>query len=113
VPLCVVLAWEVLECDEAVWELFLCAGFLAVVEVLLCAETAGTVSVPAVRAARRRRFIFLLKSNGRIVDCACLVYLLSAGTTPGRKTVMVRSVLPRRRTLNTTFSPGLSLLTAR
>jgi hypothetical protein len=38
--------------------------------------------------------------------------LLSAGTTPGRKTVKVWSFCPRRRTLNTTFCPGLSLATA-
>ena len=37
---------------------------------------------------------------------------LSAGTTPGRNTVKVCSLSPRRRTLNTTFSPGFSLPTA-
>jgi hypothetical protein len=38
--------------------------------------------------------------------------LLSAGTTPGRNTVNVRSLSPRRRTLNTTFSPGFRAATA-
>ena len=79
--------------------------------VALCAETAGTVIVAAVRAARSS--MFLLLSNSRITECMYLGYLLSAaGTTPGRNTVIVRSVLLRRRTLNTMFCPGLSLLTA-
>src|ERR1700732_1080784 len=38
--------------------------------------------------------------------------LVSAGTTPDRNTVSVWSLSPRWRTLNTTFSPGLSFAAA-
>jgi len=46
----------------------------------------------------------------------CLLFssywTFSAGTTPGKNTVRIRSLSCRRRTLNTTFCPGLSLVTA-
>ncbi len=56
--------------------------------MVLCAETAVTVIVPAVRAARSSAFFLL--SNPRITERMYLGYLLSAaGTTPGRNTVMI------------------------
>lgn len=91
----------------------LCVVFLDCDALLLCAAATGTISVPAVNAATSSPPRFLLQSNCPIVLETSLFYLLSAGTTPGRKTVMTRSVGLRRITLKTTFSPGLSLLMAR
>jgi len=91
----------------------LCVVFLDCDVLLLCAAATGTINVPAVNAANSSPPRFLLQSNCRIVFETSLFYLLSAGTTPGRKTVMTRSVGLRRITLKTTFSPGLSLLIAR
>lgn len=73
---------ELLEC--------VAAAFFGGGVVVLCAETAGTVIVPAVRAARSSPLSFLLLSNSRITERMYLGYLLSAaGTTPGRNTVMI------------------------
>ena len=73
------------ELVECVVTVFLWAGGV----VVLCAETAGTVIVPAVRAARSSPQ-FLLLSNSRITERMYLGYLLSAaGTTPARNTVMI------------------------
>ncbi len=74
---------ELVECVIAA---FFCGGV-----VVLCAEAAGTVTVPAIRAAGRSSPLsFLLLSNSRITERMYLGYLLSAaGTTPGRNTVMI------------------------
>jgi hypothetical protein len=96
------------ECVPLLLEFF-CAGFFA--EVVVWPETPDTVSAPAATTPRTIRLNFLLLSGLPIVTKP-LGYLLSAGTGSARNTVMTRSVLLRRSTLNTTFSPAFRLLTA-
>lgn len=80
--------------------------------VVVCALAANTQQVPAAIAARKTPPRLLLLSKMRITCLCSPCYLLSAGTTPARNTVMIRSVGLCRRTLNTTFSPAFSLETA-
>src|SRR5215469_8392513 len=77
----------------------------------------GRHAESARRQSREKESIeFFVAERGTHRRLRRLGYFVSAGTTPGRNTIMVRSLVllvpPRRRTLNTTFWPGLSLLTA-
>src|SRR5271163_3433797 len=72
-----------------------------------CAATLKTPG-PAATSSARARCIALrirLSCEVRLILGYCW---FSAGTTPGRNTVNTRSLSCRRRTLNTTWSPGLS-----